>query len=401
MPFGSRHARASRSHFQRGQAMLLVVMLIGIVTALLVYGMVDTTSLAAQRDKVTAAALAQAKQALIGRAFADSNRPGSLPCPDTDNDGSAESPIPTDCPGWVPGSNVYVGRLPWRTLGLPDLRDGSGERLWYAVTREFATNPTNPWCAPTCPLNTDNKGQLTITGIAAATNVIAIVFSAGSVVATQVRDTANQNNVANYLEGGNEIGITTSTFVYGISTDTFNDRLLAIASADIWPQIEKRAASEILAKLAAYRSAGGNWCTCYPWADLSDGVTNEGRYNGRVPLLGAATPSTPDWGALGITIPSWLKDNNWWYVFFYTVSANQSASHGAGTLTVDGVAGTSVVLIATGTSVAGDGRPVPGAWVDANWSFYVDDPENSDLGVVFITPTPHIPAYAQDRLYKL
>jgi hypothetical protein len=376
--------------------MLLLVMLIGIAAALLVYGMIDTNSLAIKRANVTEAALAQAKQALIGRAWADPNRPGSLPCPDTDNDGIAQSPFPTDCPS-------YIGRLPWRTLGLTDLRDGDGERLWYAVTREFATNPTNPWCAPTCPLNTDNNGQLTITGAAAATNVVAIVFSAGAAVATQVRDAANQNNVANYLEGGNETGVATSTFVSGIATNTFNDRLLAIDSSEIWPQIEKRAGSEILAKLQEYRIAGANWCTCYPWADLSNGSSNEGRYNGRVPLLGAATPSTPEWADLGITIPSWLKDNNWWYVFFYTVSSSQSAWHGAGTLTVDGVAGTSVVLITTGTIVAGDNRPkgTPGSWVDTDWPFYVDDPENSDLGVVFVTPTPHTPAYAKDRLYTL
>jgi hypothetical protein len=397
MPFGSRYACPSRRRSQRGQAALLVVMLIGIVTALLVYGMVDTNSIAIKRAKDTEAALAQARQALIGRAWADANRPGSLPCPDTDNNGGAESPIPTDCPS-------YIGRLPWRTLGLPDLRDGDGERLWYAVNSEFARNPT---CAPNCPLNTDSNGQFTITGPAAATNVIAIVFSAGSVVATQVRDAANQNNVANYLEGGNETGIATSTFVSGIATDTFNDRLLTITSAEVWPQIEKRAGSEILAKLQEYRLASAAGCACYPWADLSDGSTNEGRYYGRVPLLGAGTPlgtpPVPDWADLGITIPSWLKDNNWWYVFFYAVSDSQSAWHGAGTLTVDGVAGTSVVLIATGTSVAGDNRPKgsPGSWVDTDWPFYVDDPENSDLGVVFITPTPHIPPYAQDRLFKL
>jgi len=218
-------------------------------------------------------------------------------------------------------------------------------------------------------------------------------------VATQVRDTANQNNVANYLEGGNETGNTTNTF----TTVGVNDRLLAITSAEIWPLIEKRAANEILAKLQAYRIAGANSCECYPWADLSNGTSNEGRYYGRAPLLGADTPSTPDWADLGIAIPSWLKDNNWWYVFFYTVSDSQSANHGKGTLTFDGVAGTSVVLIATGLSVAGDNRPKgsPGSWIDGDWIYYVDDPQNSDLGVVFVTPTPHIPSYAQDRLFKL
>jgi hypothetical protein len=28
-------------------------------------------------------------------------------------------------------ANQRMGRLPWKTLRLPDLRDGHGERLWY------------------------------------------------------------------------------------------------------------------------------------------------------------------------------------------------------------------------------------------------------------------------------
>ena len=74
------------------------------------------------------------------------------------------------------GSNVYIGRLPWRTLGLPDLRDSSGERLWYAVSRQFARNPT---CMPNCPLTSDTLGQLTVTGIAPATNVVTSNFCCG------------------------------------------------------------------------------------------------------------------------------------------------------------------------------------------------------------------------------
>jgi hypothetical protein len=42
------------------------------------------------------------------------------------------------------GQAERLGRLPWKTLGLPDLRDGDGERLWYAVssaTRACSTAP--------------------------------------------------------------------------------------------------------------------------------------------------------------------------------------------------------------------------------------------------------------------
>ena len=52
------------------------------------------------------------------------SRLGDLPCPDRDDDGDADA---------VPGCDtaaLALGRLPWKTLGLPDLRDGDGERLW-------------------------------------------------------------------------------------------------------------------------------------------------------------------------------------------------------------------------------------------------------------------------------
>ena len=35
------------------------------------------------------------------------------------------------------GQDQRLGRLPWKTLGLPDLRDGYAERLWYAVSTRY------------------------------------------------------------------------------------------------------------------------------------------------------------------------------------------------------------------------------------------------------------------------
>ena len=61
--------------------------------------------------------------------------PGYLPCPDPDDDGWAES----TCGSLARhlGQAERLGRLPWKTLGLPDLRDGRGERLWYAVSTRY------------------------------------------------------------------------------------------------------------------------------------------------------------------------------------------------------------------------------------------------------------------------
>ena len=78
-------------------------------------------------------------EALIARAVAGLNRPGSLPCPDINGDGTPEQ-TPSDCV-------QFSGWLPWRTLDLPDLRDSSGERFWYVLSPTFrdfvAAQPIN------------------------------------------------------------------------------------------------------------------------------------------------------------------------------------------------------------------------------------------------------------------
>ena len=61
--------------------------------------------------------------------------PGYLPCPDLDDDGWAESTCGSQ--NGDSGQAQRLGRLPWKTLGLADLRDGSGERLWYAVSSKY------------------------------------------------------------------------------------------------------------------------------------------------------------------------------------------------------------------------------------------------------------------------
>ena len=90
----------------------------------------------AQRDRATERALAQARDALIAyaadRPIDAAVGPGYLPCPDGDDDGWAE-PVCGSLSGHL-GQEERLGRLPWKTLGLPDMRDGHGERLWYAVS---------------------------------------------------------------------------------------------------------------------------------------------------------------------------------------------------------------------------------------------------------------------------
>jgi len=97
------------------------------------------SALDASRDRATERALALAREALVAyavdRPIDPVVGPGYLPCPDLDGDGWAESTC-----GSLAGDSGQaqrLGLLPWKTLGIPEVRDGAGEPLWYAVATKY------------------------------------------------------------------------------------------------------------------------------------------------------------------------------------------------------------------------------------------------------------------------
>src|SRR5262245_10615806 len=225
---------------QRGQAGVIVLLLVGMIITALVFGMATPARESKAADQKTAAALAKAKEALIGYAASDPNRPGVLPCPDTDDDGSADSPC-----GAL--GVTAIGRLPWRTLGLPDLRDGYGECLWYAVSANFK----NSGASGPARLNSDSPGTLAVnesTGTLslAASMVVAIVIAPGPVLPGQNRapvgttDCGGNTTATNYLDTitvgattfNNATGSGTNNFISAeaVPTSQLNDRLLPITT---------------------------------------------------------------------------------------------------------------------------------------------------------------------------
>lgn len=213
---------------QRGAALMvmLVILVVGITTVL-VNSLTSSTFKTAQQEK-TAAALAQAKEALIGRAVFDDNRPGSLPCPDTDNDGIVNG-VAGNC------TSSYIGRFPWKTLELPDIGDGNGEHLWYVLSPSFRDNPTAG------PLNSVSPNlwadPLTL---GAETDIAAIIFATGAPLSGQ--NGRPSNNIADYMEGANANG--NSIYANDPASEAFNDRALAITRADLMAAVEKRMAAE-------------------------------------------------------------------------------------------------------------------------------------------------------------
>ena len=289
---------------------MLVIMVTGVAAALV--SSPNITALKSARQETTAAALAQAKDALIGFAVTDNDYPGSLPCPDTDDDGTSDAGGSTECPS-------YIGRLPWKTLGLPDLRDGSGEHLWYTLSNTVRRYNL------VRPLNSDTLGTLNVTGTQTANNVIAIVFAVGNPLPGQSRSpsttascetkavdetTGNPVQVTiskleslcntNYLEGSNAyLSTFTSTYKPNTNYQTgapTNDQLIFITHDQLFPVVEMRIAREAKSCLDNYAASSANK---YPWAaPVSDTTSYASTYNtffGRLSTIPSnATSGTPD-----------------------------------------------------------------------------------------------------------
>ncbi len=258
-------------------------------------------------DRTTSNALAQAKEALIGRAAVDDNRPGSLPCPDTDNDGDSEIFTGVHC-------RAYAGRLPWKTLDLPEVLDGNGERLWYALSANLRDHPNAQ------PINVQQVPQLSLDG---TPNIAAIVFSAGSSLAGQ--NGRPSNALTDYLDGSNGDG--DSAYVAGPHSPTFNDTALAITRDDLFRTVNRRVLAEVRGSAATsglrrYRAEQG----AFPWADSgSDGFADNGEPAGKLPYRELSMT----------TAQAWLTDNAWLPLITYQRLSADLARIAIGNITLD------------------------------------------------------------------
>lgn len=273
---------------QRGIALMLMlaILVLGVAAALL--GVLRTTSQKHERAQATAAALAQAKAALIGYAISYGDKHpgypyGYLPCPDVDEAGiTAEGAEHGNC-GVTDAS--AIGRLPWKTLGLPIPRDAAAECLWYAVSGSYKNNPKSATA-----MNWDNTGKLRMYaadgGEILADEVVAVVIAPGPVLPNHI-PLQDRSGTAAPLCGGNytatayldhdtvhnidNADIATSKFILphqhrdaaGNTTSSVNDQFVYITRSDIWQAIQRRIAQRAKTCLDDYAaSAGGK----YPWA---------------------------------------------------------------------------------------------------------------------------------------
>lgn len=328
---------------QAAIATMLLLLFVSIGTGILYFANITRDQQAA--DQITTDALVQAKEALIGFAAAvdttappgtpppPNPRPGELPCPNrtTLSDGTPSGIATSPCSTLA----TRIGWFPWKTLGLPPLRDGSGEYLWYAVSNGFQNNPRSG------VLNSDTPGNFTVkvrtTGATEASNVIAVVFAPNGVTSGQIRNStvtpcsttgtsiARNLCAANYLEGENADTAnndfeTDPTIASKATIASFNDRLLPITSDALFSVVNVRVAKEAITALETYRSTN----SYYPFANTySSGAPyycNTGIIRGRFPITVSGVGSCGQANWPPNALPAWFSENNWNLVTHYGIS---------------------------------------------------------------------------------
>lgn len=201
---------------QSGAALLMLLTALLLAASWLLLSDLTPQTLQASAQQQTARALAQAKQALLGYAIAYSANyadqpPGYFPCPDLDNNGSSDPP----CSG--KGLSV-IGRLPWKTLGIEQPRDGAEQDLWYAVSGDFKNNPKGLTTYSNGLFVVQNEQGLYLTGTdpsvstPSSERALVVIFAPGQPIPGQARAVGNQNNAAHYLDSWNNINNATGTF---------------------------------------------------------------------------------------------------------------------------------------------------------------------------------------------
>jgi hypothetical protein len=265
-----------RSASQRGQALLLLVMVVGLGSTWYLVDRLngESASAPALRKARNAETLNRAKQALIGYIGAQAikqyeDRPGAFPCPEAP--GYFDS---TTQDGQTAGSCALptVGRFPWRTIGTDKLVDAYGEPLWYVVASGWASTGTviNSDCASTSSGMACATGRLTVDGV--ANDVIALIIAPGPAFSaaasganciawSQSRPITGTPDRRNYLECENATYPTPdSTFATTGPSGSFNDQVVTITVGEVMPIIEaaiaKRIANEIAPALNTVYAAG-------------------------------------------------------------------------------------------------------------------------------------------------
>jgi hypothetical protein len=264
---------------QRGIALIIMLVILVVGIAAVLINSLTSSKVKTARQETTAAALAQAKDALIGDTVSQPSvtSAGYLRLPDigfgppgiTPSEGNAAP----NFSGNIADYSV-IGKVPWKSLGISQSRDGQGECPWYVVSGHFKnTPPTNS------ALNWDTLGQIDVidgNGSVIASNIAALLVApgqpidgqnrtlsdpiytqcGGNYVARNYLDSYNSSDAVagqvNYFTGSsnNRVALDTNNKQFVMTNnDHYNDHFLFVTTDDIFRPIIRR--SDFSAQISA------------------------------------------------------------------------------------------------------------------------------------------------------
>ncbi len=294
----ARSSRLARMRFrQKGAALMLLVFLLALILMTVLIRSTTGIEYKAERDLKTAKVLEDAKVALLGWSVLQNN-PGQLPCPeDTSLIG-----LPTEGQAKLTCTLPAIGRLPWRTLGLGDIRDGNSDKLWYVISNGFRTSP----------ININTSAQLSVNGI--PSSAVAIIFSVGPPLGAQSRPTPTSStppNVVQYLDLSNNSG--TASFVTSGAVNDFNDRLKIITKTELFSLVTRRILAEVRGDSSQGLFKFNTDYGTYPFADINnDGFADTGNNLGAPSYQGGSNSLY-----FSTAKKSTLLNNGWYSVINY------------------------------------------------------------------------------------
>jgi len=145
---------------------LVELAIVLVIIGILVGSFIGTITVRIENTKIkdTEKELAEIKQALLAFAFTQS--PPRLPCPDSDDPPEGTEDNDANCAGSV------LGTLPWKTLGL-GRADVWGTRYRYRVDADYSTAGFD------LSTNGANLAQINNATIPIVLNAVAVIFSPG------------------------------------------------------------------------------------------------------------------------------------------------------------------------------------------------------------------------------
>jgi len=251
---------------QRGAALLVIMLGVILATATVLVVTVNVDAIQARRQATSLDALGEARDALLDYALVSpqltANGSPGLPCPDIDGTGPfPEGEAHTTACG--ASGETMIGRLPWRTLGVPALKDGSSECLWYVVSGSWK----HAGAVTAEMINADTNGQLQLasvdsgallSGAAAEDRAVAAIIAAMPPLDRQNRPAtaagaqcSDPPRASDYLEDDAASGSSNAALlgspdmidVLGLAAganDLHNDKVVLISRGDIARRIYAR-----------------------------------------------------------------------------------------------------------------------------------------------------------------